>query len=87
VSIMAMAKRPRTKKTPAAAEAKKSPAKAEASVSKQVAAVTTRTVDIQEAVRLRAYELFLQRGCQHGADFDDWLQAEQEILQRFTAAA
>ena len=27
----------------------------------------------------RAYELFLERGCQHGQDWDDWLTAEREL--------
>jgi hypothetical protein len=85
---MATAKRPRTtKKSAAATEVKETPIVEKAAVSKQVATVTTRTVDLQEAVRLRAYELFQQRGFQHGADFDDWLRAEKEILGHFTAAA
>jgi HSP20 family molecular chaperone IbpA len=33
-----------------------------------------------ERVRDRAYELFEQRGRQHGADLDDWWQAERELL-------
>lgn len=27
----------------------------------------------------RAYEIFERRGGAHGADLDDWLQAEQEL--------
>jgi hypothetical protein len=27
----------------------------------------------------RAYDLFLARGCKHGHDLDDWLQAEREL--------
>ena len=27
----------------------------------------------------RAYELFLQRGGEHGRDWDDWLTAEREL--------
>jgi hypothetical protein len=34
-----------------------------------------------EKTRTRAYELYLQRGCQHGHDRSDWLQAEHELLQ------
>ena len=33
---------------------------------------------LHEMISLRAYELFEQRGCQHGGDLDDWLQAEQD---------
>jgi Protein of unknown function (DUF2934) len=32
-----------------------------------------------QEVRVRAYELFEQRGREHGHDLDDWLQAEAEI--------
>jgi len=28
----------------------------------------------------RAYELFLQRGGEHGRDWEDWLTAERELL-------
>lgn len=28
----------------------------------------------------RAYELFLQRGEEHGRDWEDWLTAERELL-------
>lgn len=27
----------------------------------------------------RAYELYLDRGCDHGHDCEDWLQAEREL--------
>ena len=30
----------------------------------------------------RAYELYLQRGCQDGHDVEDWLIAEKELKQR-----
>ncbi len=32
-----------------------------------------------EAIRLRAYELFLARGATHGDDLADWLNAEREL--------
>ena len=35
-----------------------------------------------EEVRQRAYELHVERGCVHGCDFDDWLQAERELKQK-----
>jgi len=35
----------------------------------------------EEQVRARAYQLFLERGGQHGHDTDDWLQAEYELVQ------
>ena len=36
--------------------------------------------DIEERVRERAFELYEQRGREHGFALDDWLQAECEIL-------
>jgi hypothetical protein len=33
----------------------------------------------EEAIRLRAYHRYLERGGQHGRDFDDWVQAEREL--------
>jgi len=32
-----------------------------------------------ETIRLRAYEIYLERGQQPGRDLDDWLQAEREL--------
>ena len=32
-----------------------------------------------EAIAARAYELYQARGGTHGADMDDWLQAEREL--------
>jgi heme-degrading monooxygenase HmoA len=30
-------------------------------------------------IRARAYRFYEERGCEHGHDFEDWLQAESEI--------
>jgi hypothetical protein len=30
-------------------------------------------------IALRAYHLYLARGCEHGHDVDDWLRAEREL--------
>jgi len=30
----------------------------------------------------RAYELYLQRGHEHGHDMEDWLEAERQILPK-----
>jgi hypothetical protein len=35
----------------------------------------------EEQVRIRAYQLYLERGGQPGHDRDDWLQAEYELMQ------
>jgi hypothetical protein len=41
---------------------------------------STNSNDLQEAVRLRAYEIYEQRGRVGGSEIEDWLQAEAEIL-------
>jgi hypothetical protein len=41
----------------------------------------------EEEVRKRAYELFVARGCTHGADVADWLAAEHELKDRFAVRA
>jgi len=40
--------------------------------------------DLQEQIRRRAYELYEQRGQNHGHETDDWLQAESEVNQSTT---
>ena len=35
-----------------------------------------------EEVRERTYELQVERGCAHGCDLDDCLQAERELKQK-----
>jgi hypothetical protein len=35
-----------------------------------------------EEIRLRAYQIFLNRGGEHGHDLEDWLHAEREIAAR-----
>jgi hypothetical protein len=36
---------------------------------------------LEERVRHRAYELYLERGNQSGSALEEWLQAEEEILR------
>lgn len=38
------------------------------------------SVDVQEAVRRRAYQIYEQRGMTGGSEIEDWLQAESELL-------
>ena len=37
------------------------------------------TLSLEERIRRRAYELYVQQGNQSGSELDDWLQAEEEI--------
>ena len=43
---------------------------------------SSRTVESQpsrEAIALRAYEIYLERGCEPGHELEDWTRAEQEL--------
>ena len=45
--------------------------------------------ELEEQIRLRAYELYESRGREDGHQVEDWLQAEGEVLgagQKATAA-
>jgi DUF2934 family protein len=37
------------------------------------------TLALEERIRRRAYELYVERGNESGSELDDWLQAEEEI--------
>lgn len=41
-----------------------------------------RRIDDAE-IRARAYELYRDRGEEHGHDVDDWLRAEEEIERQY----
>ena len=68
----------RTTAAPTAAQTGKSaqPAKAQA-----IAAVPA---NMQEKIAMRAYQKWLKRGCQHGNDQKDWLDAEAEVKAEMT---
>jgi hypothetical protein len=42
----------------------------------------TSELPLEEQIRQRAHEIYLQRGGDAGSDMDDWLQAEDEIRQK-----
>jgi Protein of unknown function (DUF2934) len=61
---------------------KKSPTKSSAKLanpSLQLASMRPNPMPSDEAIRMRAYELFSARGGDGGHDVEDWLQAEQEL--------
>jgi len=37
-------------------------------------------VELEAQIRLRAYELYQERGCTPGHENEDWWQAESEVL-------
>jgi Protein of unknown function (DUF2934) len=36
----------------------------------------------EDDIRRRAYERYLDRGAEHGLDFEDWLAAERDLRSR-----
>lgn len=34
---------------------------------------------LEEQIRLRAHQLYIERGNESGSEMDDWLQAEEEV--------
>jgi hypothetical protein len=47
----------------------------------------TPALPTEQSIARRAYELFVERGCVHGRDLDDWLSAERELLAAPRSAA
>ena len=45
---------------------------------KKVSSVMT----LEDEIRLRAYELYEERGCTPGFEHEDWVRAEHEVLSR-----
>ena len=45
------------------------------------------TESTADAIARRAFELYCARGCEHGHDIDDWLNAEQELRVAATSSA
>lgn len=37
-------------------------------------------IDLQEEVRRRAYQIYVERGMLKGFELEDWLKAEAEVL-------
>jgi hypothetical protein len=45
----------------------------------KTAEASVRNAARDDEIRLRAYEIYLQRGGEPGREIDDWLQAEREL--------
>jgi len=40
-------------------------------------------IDLETQIRMRAFQLYEERGCNPGQENDDWFRAEQEIRAHF----
>jgi hypothetical protein len=47
---------------------------------------TNNTTDLRGVIAQRAYELYQLRGAHPGREFDDWLEAEREVLSAASPA-
>jgi hypothetical protein len=41
------------------------------------------SINLEDEIRRRAYELYQQRGTASGSEAEDWLNAEREVRQRY----
>jgi Protein of unknown function (DUF2934) len=57
-------------------------ARTRVSASPQMQQSRTKKVEpTREEIALRAYHIYLERGCTAGNDFDDWVRAERELME------
>ena len=40
----------------------------------------------REQIEVRAYELYVERGCEAGHDVEDWLEAERQLFEARAAS-
>jgi hypothetical protein len=52
-------------------------------VAKSDSRMTVVPINLEDEIRRRAYELYAGRGYAQGHETEDWLIAEQEVLQRY----
>jgi hypothetical protein len=45
---------------------------------------TNEPQELEDQIRLRAYELYEERGKEDGHELEDWLRAEEEITRKKT---
>jgi DUF2934 family protein len=60
------------------AKSRKKSGDSEAASADTAGDTTTAVVD-RDRIALRAYELYVERGCGEGREMDDWLDAEREL--------
>ena len=65
------------------AESANGDAKPQPRVMKPAARPSVVPFTLEEEIRRRAYELYVQRGPSYGSETDDWLIAEREVMERY----
>jgi Protein of unknown function (DUF2934) len=74
---MARAKNPESAKTPRTRKKKVTPANGNGHAT---------SPDLESEIRVRAYEIYVQRGDASGSEFEDWLIAEKEVKSKRASA-
>ena len=77
-----MATPKRTRATSSTTRSKKATPQA-----REITTLPQMQVSLEEMIRFRAYQLFEQRGGDHGYDLEDWLRAEHELTGRMAQSA
>ncbi len=54
---------------------------------KKTESKATPELGVENEIRVRAYQLYESRGREDGHDVDDWLKAEEELLQKTRGVA
>jgi hypothetical protein len=57
-------------------------AKSKSTPADETASVSMASEPSDDDIRLRAYHRYLERGGGHGMDFEDWLQARQDLIAK-----
>ena len=55
------------------------PRRATTETASTIEQMSTAKLRLHERIAARAFELYLERGGEHGHDLEDWLRAEQEV--------
>jgi hypothetical protein len=76
IELVAKVDVPKKAKAPAAKPRKTTPMR------ENVIAISHPTIVSREMIEQVAYLKWVQRGCQHGCALEDWIKAEQELLER-----
>jgi hypothetical protein len=77
VGVLVMATPKRTRATSTTTRSKKT----DAAQAVETTILSQSHGNAEELIRYRAYQLFEQRGRNHGFDMEDWLRAEVEVVK------
>lgn len=76
IELVAKVEKPKKTRTAATMPRKTTPKK------EKVVEISQLVIVSQEMIERAAYQLWLQRGGQHGSALEDWIKAEQELRGR-----